>query len=92
MRIYVKCMLRNKILDVDEYLNTACSDWQPFDANLAMLYEIPEVKEKLEPAKRCWNCKFSILFLEGIYSPESLEGEGSPEPEPGAGEKEAVEE
>ncbi|MEM3895560.1 hypothetical protein [Thermofilum sp.] len=92
MRIYAKCMLRNKVLDVDEYLNTACSDWQPFDANLAMLYEIPEVKEKLEPAKRCWNCKFSILFLEGIYSPESPEGEGITEQDAELEEKEIAEE
>jgi hypothetical protein len=81
MKIYAKCMLRNKVLDVNEYIDTACSDWQPFDGNLALLYEIPEVREKLEPAKRCWNCKFSILFIEGFYSFEEGRGEGIPESE-----------
>ncbi|MCI4411758.1 MAG: hypothetical protein JHC38_08830 [Thiotrichales bacterium] len=80
MKIYAKCMLRNKVLDVEEYLTTACSDWKPFDSNLALLSEIPEINEKLESAKRCWNCKFSMLFLEGLYSNEDTEGEGNPEP------------
>lgn len=81
MKIYAKCLLRNKVLDVNEYLENACGDWQPFDGNLALLSEIPEVKEKLEQAKRCWNCKFSVLFLEGLYSPEEPRGEGNPEAE-----------
>jgi len=92
MKIYAKCMLRNKVLDVNEYLETACSDWLPFDANLAMLYEIPEVKEKIEPAKRCWNCKFSILFLEGLYSTEPEESEGDSQAQPNPTESESQEE
>lgn len=84
-------MLRNKVLDVEEYLTTACSDWQPFDSNLALLHEINEVKEKLEPAKRCWNCKFSMLFIEGLYSLESPEGGDNPTPEAEATEQKTEE-
>ncbi len=88
MKIYAKCLYRNRVLGSEEYLDYHCDDWQPQDPNLILLMEIPEIKERLLESAKCWNCRWSVLFLEGLYSIQ--EGEGEVEGEPESDEREST--
>ncbi|MEM1523343.1 MAG: hypothetical protein QXU69_09955 [Thermofilaceae archaeon] len=58
------CNLRNRELAYEEYFNSKCEEYLPFDPNLTLLVDlVPEVMSDVEPAARCWNCRYSLLTV-----------------------------
>ncbi|MCC6005609.1 MAG: hypothetical protein LM590_14825 [Thermofilum sp.] len=76
VEIRARCTRRDMELDINQFFEFHCGDWQPQDPNLVLLMEVEEVKEKLVQNARCWNCRWSLLFILGLYAVEEEGGGG----------------
>ncbi|MEM3943805.1 MAG: hypothetical protein QXJ59_06945 [Thermofilaceae archaeon] len=62
--VKASCNLKNRELTYEEYFSSKCEEYLPFDPNLALLVDlVPEVMSDIEPAARCWNCRYSLLTV-----------------------------